>query len=100
MGTLDQGWWPDGLYTAPTDQALKFDLEQTKKCGFNAIRKHIKAEPARWYYCADRLGILVWQDMPAMVNEGIRADGTIAQSRPEARMEWKQIGRAACTGKV
>jgi hypothetical protein len=90
MGTLDQGWWPDGLYTAPTDQALKFDLEQTKKCGFNAIRKHIKVEPARWYYWADRLGILVWQDMPAMVNEGIRADGTIAQSRPEAPMEWKQ----------
>lgn len=90
MGTLDQGWWPDGLYTAPTDEALKFDIEQTKKCGFNTIRKHIKVEPARWYYWADKLGILVWQDMPAMVNESIRADGTIAQSRPEAPPEWKQ----------
>ncbi|TCP56068.1 glycosyl hydrolase family 2 [Tamaricihabitans halophyticus] len=65
-GPLDQGYWPDGGYTAPTDEALRFDLEQTKKLGFNMIRKHVKVEPARWYYWADRLGLLVWQDMPSL----------------------------------
>ena len=64
-GPLDQGWWPDGLYTAPTDDALKFDIEQTKAMGFNMIRKHVKVEPARWYNYCDRLGMLVWQDMPS-----------------------------------
>jgi beta-galactosidase/beta-glucuronidase len=64
-GTLDQGWWPDGLYTAPTDEALKYDIEITKKLGFNMIRKHVKVEPARWYAHCDKLGILVWQDMPS-----------------------------------
>lgn len=64
-GPLDQGWWPDGLYTAPTDEALKFDIEKTKEMGFNMIRKHVKVEPARWYYHCDKLGILVWQDMPS-----------------------------------
>ena len=64
-GPLDQGWWPDGLYTAPSDEALKFDIEKTKEMGFNMIRKHIKVEPARWYYHCDKLGILVWQDMPS-----------------------------------
>lgn len=63
-GALDQGWWPDGLYTAPTDEALRYDIEVTKKFGFNMIRKHVKVEPARWYYWCDKLGILVWQDMP------------------------------------
>ena len=66
MGTLDQGYWPDGLYTAPTDAALKYDIQETKALGFNLIRKHMKVEPDRWYYWADKLGILVWQDMPAM----------------------------------
>jgi hypothetical protein len=66
IGTLDQGYWPDGIYTAPTDDALRFDLQQQKNLGFNTVRKHIKVEPARWYYWADRLGLLVWQDMPAM----------------------------------
>ena len=65
LGPLDQGFWPDGLYTAPTDEALKYDIEMTKKLGFNFIRKHIKVEPARWYYHADRLGMMVWQDMPS-----------------------------------
>ena len=65
-GPLDQGWWPDGLYTAPTDEALKFDLVKTKDFGFNMIRKHIKIEPARWYYWADVLGIVIWQDMPSI----------------------------------
>lgn len=64
-GPLDQGWWPDGLYTAPTDEALKFDIEKTKEIGFNMIRKHVKVEPARWYYYCDKIGILVWQDMPS-----------------------------------
>ncbi|WP_208420052.1 glycoside hydrolase family 2 protein [Paraflavitalea devenefica] len=62
LGTLDQGFWPDGLHTAPTDAALRFDIEAIKAMGFNTIRKHIKIEPARWYYHADKLGILVWQD--------------------------------------
>lgn len=65
FGPLDQGWWPDGLYTAPTDEALAFDVEKTKELGFNMIRKHVKVEPARWYYHCDRLGLIVWQDMPS-----------------------------------
>ncbi|MEV4759687.1 AbfB domain-containing protein [Micromonospora sp. NPDC049559] len=68
IGTLDQGYWPDGLYTAPTDEALRFDLEQQKALGFNMVRKHIKVEPARWFYWADRLGLMVWQDMPALAS--------------------------------
>ncbi|NQX54425.1 glycoside hydrolase family 2 [Pedobacter panaciterrae] len=63
LGTLDQGFWPEGLYTAPTDEALSFDIKAIKAMGFNTIRKHIKVEPARWYYHADKLGMLVWQDM-------------------------------------
>lgn len=66
LSTLDQGYWPDGIYTAPTDEALAFDLEQHKELGFNTVRKHIKVEPDRWFYHADRLGLLVWQDMPSM----------------------------------
>ena len=64
-GTLDQGWWPDGLHTPPSDEAMKYDIEVTKAMGFNMIRKHIKVEPDRWYYHCDRLGIMVWQDMPS-----------------------------------
>lgn len=63
-GLLDQGYWPDGLYTAPTDEAMIFDIETAKAMGFNVLRKHIKVEPLRWYYHCDRLGMLVWQDMP------------------------------------
>ncbi|MFD2352712.1 hypothetical protein ACFSTC_30650 [Nonomuraea ferruginea] len=66
LGTLDQGYWPDGLYTAPTDAALAFDLQKHKELGFTMVRKHIKVEPQRWYYHADRLGLLVWQDIPSM----------------------------------
>ena len=65
-GPLDQGFWPDGIYTAPTDDALKSDLLEEKTLGYNMVRKHIKVEPARWYYWADKLGILVWQDMPSL----------------------------------
>ncbi|MFD7894667.1 PA14 domain-containing protein [Streptomyces sp. NPDC059743] len=77
MATLDQGFWPDGLHTAPTDEALAYDLRTHKRLGFNSVRKHIKVEPDRWFYWADRLGLLVWQDMPAMntinPNEASRA---------------------------
>ncbi len=65
FGLLDQGFWPDGIYTAPCDEALKWDIEKTKELGFNMTRKHVKVEPDRWYYWCDKLGLLVWQDMPA-----------------------------------
>lgn len=78
VGPLDQGFWPDGLYTAPTDEALRYDIEITKKLGFNMTRKHVKVEPLRWYYWCDRLGLLVWQDMPSGNN------GT-----PEARQQFQ-----------
>jgi len=78
LGTLDQGFWPDGLYAAPTDEALRFDIQAIKAMGFNTIRKHIKVEPARWYYYTDKLGMLVWQDL---VNP--------ANSTPEARKEFE-----------
>jgi hypothetical protein len=86
LGTLDQGFWPDGIYTAPTDEALKFDLQKTKDLGFNTIRKHIKIEPARWYYWADKLGLMVWQDIPSMTPEssGNLTTGEKANFRAEA----------------
>ena len=65
FGPLDQGFWPDGIYTAPTDEALRYDIEMTKQLGFNMARKHVKVEPDRWYYWCDKLGLLVWQDMPS-----------------------------------
>jgi hypothetical protein len=76
VGPLDQGFWPDGLYTAPTDEALKYDVEITKKLGFNMTRKHVKVEPDRWYYWCDKLGLLVWQDMPS-------GDKSISPSQPD-----------------
>ena len=100
LGPLDQGWWPDGLYTAPCDEALIFDIQKTKDLGFNMIRKHVKVEHARWYMHCDRLGILVWQDMPS----GDRSpqwqtrnyfNGTELIRSPESeanyRKEWKEI---------
>jgi beta-galactosidase/beta-glucuronidase len=101
-GPLDQGWWPDGLYTAPTDEALKFDIAKTKEMGFNMIRKHVKVEPARWYYHCDKLGMLVWQDMPSgdMGNHwdsrpGIVGIATEKERTPESekifKTEWKAI---------
>jgi hypothetical protein len=68
VGPLDQGWWPDGLLTPPSDEAMKYDLEVLKKVGFNMLRKHIKVEPSRYYYHCDKLGLLVWQDMPSAIN--------------------------------
>jgi hypothetical protein len=73
VGPLDQGWWPDGLYTAPGEAALRYDVEMTKALGFNMTRKHIKVEPARWYYYADRMGLPVWQDMPSGWNDSPEA---------------------------
>ncbi|MFY9150375.1 MAG: sugar-binding domain-containing protein [Prolixibacteraceae bacterium] len=81
-GTLDQGWWPDGLHTPPSDEAMKYDIQKTKEMGFNMIRKHIKVEPARWYYHCDKLGMLVWQDMPSgmvVLNETDKARPTHVQ---------------------
>lgn len=101
-GPLDQGWWPDGLYTAPTDEALRFDIQKTKDLGFNMIRKHVKVEPARWYYHCDQMGMLVWQDMPSgdMGNRWDPRPGVIgvatekqrtAESEKIFRDEWKAI---------
>lgn len=100
FGPLDQGWWPDGLYTAPTDEALLYDIKKTKDFGFNMIRKHVKVEPARWYYHCDREGILVWQDMPSgdrspqwqMRNyfNGLELQRS-ARSEANFRHEWKEI---------
>ena len=105
FGPLDQGWWPDGLYTAPTDEALKYDLVRTQDYGFNMLRKHIKIEPARWFYYCDQLGMLVWQDMPCSARykerwwwaQGVDTydAGFSDQLSPEARenfiAEWKEI---------
>ena len=74
FGPLDQGWWPDGLYTAPTDEALRYDIEKTREWGFNMIRKHVKVEPARWYYWCDVLGVVVWQDMPCIADHNKTAN--------------------------
>ncbi len=99
-GPLDQGWWPDGLYTAPTDEALLYDIKKTKDWGFNMIRKHVKVEPARWYYHCDREGILVWQDMPSgdMGNSwqpheygGGTDKKRSAESIKNYYQEWKEI---------
>ncbi|MET9908253.1 PA14 domain-containing protein [Streptomyces sp. NPDC006476] len=87
MATLDQGFWPDGLYTAPTDEALAYDLKVHKQLGFNAVRKHIKVEPDRWFYWADRLGLMVWQDIPAMT-AGVNPSPA---ARAEFEREMKQI---------
>ena len=101
MGPLDQGWWTDGLYTAPTDEALVYDLKKTKDLGFNMIRKHVKVEPARWYTHCDQMGILVWQDMPSGGEisprwqnhdyfTGIEAKRS-AESEANYRKEWREI---------
>ncbi len=79
LGVLDQGFWPEGLYTAPTDGALAFDIMAIKNMGYNTIRKHVKLEPARWYYHADKAGMLVWQDMV-----------TCPSNKTEARNEFEK----------
>ena len=80
LGPLDQGFWPDGIYTAPSDEAIHSNIETIKDLGFNMIRKHIKVEPLRWYYWCDKLGLLVWQDMPSM-------DSYIGDGRPVPPLE-------------
>jgi Glycosyl hydrolases family 2, TIM barrel domain/Glycosyl hydrolases family 2, sugar binding domain/Glycosyl hydrolases family 2 len=99
VGPLDQGFWPDGLYTAPTDEALRYDIEMTKKLGFNMARKHVKVEPERWYYWCDKMGLLVWQDMPSGDKSVGPGRGEITRSAESARefeAELKQMidGRA------
>ena len=100
LGPLDQGWWPDGLLTPPSDEAMKYDLEVLKKLGMNMLRKHIKVEPARYYYHCDRLGLLVWQDMPSGMADGgkqfvqpdWKADGEFtADEKKQFRMELKAM---------
>ncbi|CAM3871703.1 glycoside hydrolase family 2 protein [Aquirufa aurantiipilula] len=100
LGPLDQGWWPDGLYTAPTDEALLYDIKKTKDFGYNMIRKHVKVEPARWYTHCDREGILVWQDMPSgdkdpkWVTRNYFNDKELIRSKASEEnfmKEWKEI---------
>jgi hypothetical protein len=86
MGPLDQGYWPDGLYTAPTDEALQFDIKTMKEAGFNMVRKHIKVEPYRWYYWADKMGLLVWQDMPS-VNSYAKVRPPVDQAAFKTQLE-------------
>ena len=100
FGPLDQGWWPDGLYTAPTDEALVYDLKKTKDFGYNMVRKHVKVEPARWYTHCDQLGLIVWQDMPSggpspqwQARNYFNGTEVIRSAASEAnyRKEWKEI---------
>ena len=91
LGLLDQGWWPEGLFTAPTDEALKFDIEATLAMGFNTIRKHVKVEPARWYWHADRLGVLVWQDMPSTAFDMVAFGKQLAEGTQPEEMNWDLI---------
>ena len=100
FGPLDQGWWPDGLYTAPTDEALVYDLKKTKDFGYNIVRKHVKVEPARWYTHCDQLGLIVWQDMPNggpspqwQARNYFNGREVIRSAASEAnyRKEWKEI---------
>ena len=100
FGPLDQGWWPDGLYTAPSYEAMIFDIDKTKEWGFNMIRKHIKVEPAAWYTYCDRKGIIVWQDMPSgdrnpewQMHQYFTGTELKRSAESEAcyRKEWKEI---------
>ncbi|WP_293946167.1 MULTISPECIES: glycoside hydrolase family 2 protein [unclassified Sphingobacterium] len=88
IGLLDQGYWPDGIFTAPTEEALLYDIQLAKRAGFNVIRKHIKVEPMRWYYHCDRLGLMVWQDMP---NLWYPDDTDSVAVRKQFRTELKQM---------
>jgi beta-galactosidase/beta-glucuronidase len=98
FGPLDQGFWPDGIYTAPTDAALRYDIETTKKLGFNLARKHVKVEPDRWYYWCDKLGLLVWQDMPSG-DKYIRPKEADIQRTPESGAEFEDELTALIAGR-
>ena len=92
LGPLDQGWWPDGLYTAPTDAALRYDIETIKALGMNMLRKHVKVEPDRLYYWCDKLGLLVWQDMPsALFKREAHAADVLAARDAQFEGEWKAV---------
>ncbi len=92
LGPLDQGWWPDGLYTAPTDAALRSDIETIKALGMNMLRKHVKVEPDRLYHWCDRLGILVWQDMPsALFKREAHSAEALAARDAQFEAEWKAV---------
>ena len=93
FGPLDQGWWPDGLYTAPTDDALRYDIEVTRQLGCNMARKHVKIEPERWYYWCDKLGLLVWQDMPSGDRYIGRSGEDIVRGEASARQFEKELTR-------
>lgn len=95
LGTLDQGFWPDGLYTPPTDAALKYDLDVTKQLGFNTVRKHVKVESRRWYAWCDRLGLLVWQDMPS--GDLIETRGEIQRTPESAAQFERELDRLVAT---
>ncbi|MCO5051015.1 MAG: beta-galactosidase [Verrucomicrobiae bacterium] len=104
LGPLDQGFWPDGLYTAPTDAALRYDIEVTKKLGFNLARKHVKVEPERWYYWCDKLGLLVWQDLPsgdksARWQGPSGFDGEEMQRTPESAQIYERELKALVAGR-
>jgi hypothetical protein len=98
VGMLDQGFWPDGLYTAPTDDALRYDLEVTKRLGFNLLRKHVKVEPDRWYYWCDKMGILVWQDMPSG-DRSINPNQPDIKRTPESARQYEQELKAMIDGR-
>jgi hypothetical protein len=98
FGPLDQGFWPDGIYTAPTDAALKSDIEMTRKLGFNMARKHVKVEPDRWYYWCDKLGLLVWQDMPSG-DKYINGNQPDITRSPESGAEFEQELSALIEGR-
>jgi hypothetical protein len=95
-GPLDQGWWPDGLYTAPTDEALKYDIEVLKKLGCNMLRKHVKIEPDRLYYWCDKLGLMVWQDMPSG-DKYIGGNDADIQRTPESAAQFEAEIKAMIT---
>ena len=102
IGPLDQGYWPDGIYTAPSEEAMVYDIQKLKELGYNTIRKHVKTEPFRYYYYCDKIGMVLWQDMPSGNIDGTgswdasRMDGGSDTSRTQESKdnyyrEWGEI---------
>lgn len=92
FGLLDQGWWPDGLYTAPTEEAMIYDIKVTQDLGFNMLRKHVKVEPARFYYHCDKMGMLVWQDMPSGF---VHSEKDVQHVKHDAKVDWERPKESA-----